>query len=143
MLMAFLDSYNYNLDEIPLGLIFIDFLKMYGYLMHENTNKRIIFLDYDNNGQKDKLDEIKYNNENGIEKLIIVDPFNIRNILTEKIMTISQFEITFKIAFTVIKDNCECSCHYNDEGNYQGKIHCILNKIFKTVKRFSSIRKDK
>jgi len=143
MLMAFLDSYNYILDEIPLGQIFIDFLKMYGYLMHENTNKRIIFLDYDNNGQRDKLEEIKYNNENGIEKLIIVDPFNIRNNLTEKIMTISQFEITFKIAFTVIKDNCECSCHYNEEGNYQGKIHCILNKIFKTVKRFSSIRKDK
>ena len=143
MLMAFLDSYNYILDEIPLGQIFIDFLKMYGYLMHENTNKRIIFLDYDNNGQRDKLEEIKYNNENGIEKLIIVDPFNIRNNLTEKIMTISQFEITFKIAFTVIKDNCECSCHYNEEGSYQGKIHCILNKIFKTVKRFSSIRKDK
>ena len=143
MLMAFLDSYNYILDEIPLGQIFIDFLKMYGYLMHENSNKRIIYLDYDNNGQRDKLEEIKYNNENGIEKLIIVDPFNIRNNLTEKIMTISQFEITFKIAFTVIKDNCECSCHYNEEGNYQGKIHCILNKIFKTVKRFSSIRKDK
>ena len=143
MLMAFLDSYNYILDEIPLGQIFIDFLKMYGYLMHENTNKRIIFLDYDNNGQRDKLEEIKYNNENGIEKLIIVDPFNIRNNLTEKIMTISQFEITFKIAFTVIKDNCECSCHYNEEGSYQGKIHCILNKMFKTVKRFSSIKKNK
>ena len=143
LLMEFLDNYNFSGEEIPLGQVFIDFLKIHGYLMHENTNKRIIFLDYDNNDQRDKIEEIKFANENGIETLMIMDPFNIRNDLIEKRFNISQFEYTFMIAFSVIKDNCECSCHYNDEGNYQGKIHCILNKMFKTVKRFSSIRKNK
>ena len=116
-------------------------MKAYGGLMYENNSKRIIYLDYDNNGQKEKLEEIKYNNENIIDKLIIIDPFNFRNNLTEKSIKISQFVIAFKIAFSVIKDSCECACHYNDDGNYQGKIHCILNKIFKTVKRFTSIKK--
>ena len=141
LLMNFLDNYNLTSDDIPLGQIFIDFLKAYGGLMYENNSKRIIYLDYDNNGQKEKLEEIKYNNENIIDKLIIIDPFNFRNNLTEKSIKISQFVIAFKIAFSVIKDSCECACHYNDDGNYQGKIHCILNKIFKTVKRFTSIKK--
>jgi predicted nucleotidyltransferase len=143
LLMNFLDNYNLTSDDIPLGQIFIDFLKAYGGLMHENNSKRIIYLDYDNNGQKEKLEEIKFNNENIIDKLIIIDPFNFRNNLTEKSIKISQFVIAFKIAFSVIKDSCECACHYNDDGNYQGKIHCILNKIFKTVKRFTSIKKNK
>ena len=141
LLMNFLDNYNLTSDDIPLGQIFIDFLKAYGGLMYENNSKRIIYLDYDNNGQKEKLEEIKYNNENIIDKLIIIDPFNFRNNLTEKSIKISQFVIAFKIAFSVIKDSCECACHYNDDGNYQGKIPCILNKIFKTVKRFTSIKK--
>ena len=141
MLMAFLDNYNFTNEEIPLGQIFIDFLKIHGYLMHENNNKRIIFLDYDNNGQRDKIEEIKYNNENSIESLIILDPFNAMHNLIDKIFNISKFEYTFIIAFSVIKDNCECSCHYTEEEDYQGKIHCILNKMFKTVKRFSSLKK--
>ena len=143
LLMNFLDNYNSISDDISLGQIFIDFLKSYGGLMHENNNKGIIFIDYDNNGHREKLEEIKFNNENIIDKLIIIDPFNIRNNLTEKSITIPQFGVTFKIAFSVIKDSCECACHYNDDGNYQGKIHCILNKIFKTVKRFTSIQKNK
>ena len=142
MLMAFLDRYKFTNEEIPLGQIFIDFLKIHGYLMHENNNKRIIFLDYDNNGQMDKLEEIKYSSENGMESLIVVDPFNIRNNLIDKMFDFSEFVSVFIIAYSVIKDNCECSCHYIEEGNYQGKIHCILNKMFKTVKRFNNIKKN-
>ena len=142
MLMSFLDNNNFNSEEIPLGQIFIEFLKWHGYLITENNNKRIICVDFENNDQKDLIEEIKYN-ENSIEGLLILDPFNARNNLIEKMFPISQFELTFIVALSVIKDNCECSCHYNEEGNYQGKIHCILNKMFKTVKRFSSIRKNK
>jgi hypothetical protein len=143
MLMSFLDQYHCHNSDIPLGQIFIDFLKIHGYLMYENNNRKIIYLDYNNNGHNDKNEEIKFYNENSnnIDSLIIIDPFNIRNNLTEKSITITQFGVTFKIAFSVIKDSCECACHYNDDGNYQGKIHCILNKMFKTVKRFVSIKK--
>ena len=54
----------------------------------------------------------------------------------------SQIKLALMIAFCVIKDNCECACHYDDSINYQGKTHCILNKIFKTVKRFTNKRKS-
>ena len=141
MLMNFLDNYKTDSDDIPLGQIFVDFLKIYGFYMNEN--KRIIYLDYDNNGQRDKLEEMNYLIENNnMDKLIIIDPFNIKNNLTKKMYSFTQLETTFKIAFSVLKDNCECSCHYDNNINYQGKIHCVLNKIFKTVKRFPSIKNN-
>ena len=113
MLMNFLDNYKTDSDDIPLGQIFVDFLKIYGFYMNEN--KRIIYLDYDNNGQRDKLEEMNYLIENNnMDKLIIIDPFNIKNNLTKKMYSFTQLETTFKIAFSVLKDNCECSCHYDD-----------------------------
>ena len=144
MLMSFLDQYHSHTSDIPLGQIFIDFLKIHGYLMYENNNRKIIYLDYNNNGHNDKNEEIKFYNENSnnIDSLIIIDPFNIRNNLCDKMYAYSQIKLTLMIAFCVIKDNCECSCHYDDSIHYQGKTHCILNKIFKTVKRFHSKRKN-
>ena len=142
MLMSFLDEYHCNTSDVPLGQIFIDFLKIHGYLMYENNNRKIIYLDYNNNGHNDKIEEIKFYNENNnnINSLIIIDPFNIRNNLCDKMYAYSQIKLTLMIAFCMIKDNCECACHYDDSINYQGKTHCILNKIFKTVKRFYIIK---
>ena len=144
MLMSFLDQYHCHNSDIPLGQIFIDFLKIHGYLMYENNNRKIIYLDYNNNGHNDKNEEIKFYNENSnnIDSLIIIDPFNIRNNLCDKMYAYSQIKLALMIAFCVIKDNCECACHYDDSINYQGKTHCILNKIFKTVKRFTNKRKS-
>jgi len=144
MLMSFLDQYHVHSSDIPLGQIFIDFLKIHGYLMYENNNKKIIYLDYNNNGHNEKNEEIKFYNENtnNLETLIIIDPFNIRNNLCDKMYSYSQIKLALMIGFCVIKDNCECSCHYDDSITYQGKTHCILNKIFKTVKRFTNKRKN-
>ncbi len=144
MLMSFLEEYHKYSSDIPLGQIFIDFLKIHGYLMYENNNKKIIYLDYNNNGHNDKNEEIKFYNENinNIDSLIIIDPFNIRNNLCDKMYGYNQIKLALMIAFCVIKDSCECSCHYDDSINYQGKTHCILNKIFKTVKRFTNKRKN-
>ena len=143
MLMSFLDQYSPHTNDIPLGQIFIDFLKIHGYLMNENNNRKIIYLDYNNNGQNDKNEEIKFLNENSnIDSMRIIDPFNIHNNLLGNSYGFSQIKTAFIIAFSVIKDNCECSCHYDEAVNYQGKTHCILNKIFKTVKRFTNKRKN-
>ena len=139
MLMSFLDEYQYHLGDVPIGQIFVDFLKIYGYLANKNNNNKIIYLNYNNNGHNDKNEEIKFYNEN-IDSLIIIDPFNIRNNLCEKMYAYDQIKFTFMIAFCVIKDDCECSCHYDDSINYEGKTHCILNKIFKTVERSNKLR---
>ena len=138
MLMSFLDQYTCNTNEIQIGQIFIDFLKINGYLMVGNNNRKIIYLDYNNNGHNDKNEEIKfYNENNNIDSLIIIDPFNSRNNLCEKMYGYEQIKTALMIGFCVIKDNCECSCHYDESIGYQGKTHCILNKIFNTIKRFT------
>ena len=144
MLMSFLDQYNCTKSDIPLGQIFIDFLKINGYLIHNNNNRKIIYLDYNNNGHNDKNIEIKYfyENDNNMDSLIIIDPFNIRNNLCDKMIGYTEIKTALMIGFCVIKDNCECSCHYDDSISYQGKTHCILNKIFKAVKRFANLRKN-
>ena len=144
MLMSFLDEYYNSIDtfDTQLGQIFIHFLKYHGNLMYENNPKKIIYLDYNNNGHNDKNEEIRFytDNSNNIDSLLIIDPFNIRNNLVEKMYQYNQFKLVLRIAFFVMKDNCECSCHYDDNINYQGKTHCILNKIIKTVKRVSNKR---
>ena len=144
MLMSFLDQYNCTKSDIPLGQIFIDFLKINGYLKHNNNNRKMIYLDYNNNGHNEQNEEIKYfyENDNNMDSLIIIDPFNIRNNLCDKMIGYTEIKIALMIGFCVIKDNCECSCHYDDSISYQGKTHCILNKIFKAVKRFTNIRKN-
>ena len=147
MLMSFLDHYACHTNEIPLGQIFMDFLKINGYLNHENNNKKVIYLDYNNNGHNEKNEEIKFYSENAtnLDSLIIIDPFNIRNNLCvagDKIYGYSQIKTALMISYCVIKDNCECSCHYDESIGYQGKTHCILNKILKTIKRVYNKRKN-
>ena len=147
MLMSFLDHYACHTNEIPLGQIFMDFLKINGYLNHENNNKKVIYLDYNNNGHNEKNEEIKFYSENAtnLDSLIIIDPFNIRNNLCvagDKIYGYNQIKTALMISYCVIKDNCECSCHYDESIGYQGKTHCILNKILKTIKRVYNKRKN-
>ena len=137
LLMNFLDDYNSN--EISLGQIFIDFLIINSYLNKEkNYYKKIVYLNYD--FPLEKILEVKSLYENSQESLIILDPFDIKNNLTNGMFRIYLFEITFMVAYNAIKDNCDCSCHYNENIKNQGKMHCILNKIFKTVQRFNTIR---
>jgi hypothetical protein len=54
-----------------------------------------------------------------------------------------NIKMAFMIAYMVAKEDCECGCHY--EG-IQNKIfeteHCILKRIFNSVKRFSDINKQ-
>ena len=141
MLMSFLDQYKCGAYDICLGQIFIDFLKIHGYLMYENNNRKIISIDY-NNSIEEK-NENYFENSN-LDSLIIIDPFNSRNNLCEKMnnYSYSYIKLALMIAYCILKDNCECSCHYDESICYEGKNHCILNKIFKTIKRFTSVRKN-
>lgn len=45
------------------------------------------------------------------------------------------------IGFVVSREDCECSCHYNkntDESQVVNVDHCILKRIFNSVKRFNA-----
>ena len=70
--------------------------------------------------------------------IIIIDPFNIRNNLSEKTFRYSSIKLALMIGYCVARDNCECGCHYNGNNIHNDNGHCILNKIFKTVKRLTN-----
>jgi hypothetical protein len=45
------------------------------------------------------------------------------------------------IGFVVSREECECGCHFNkteEEHNITSTEHCILKRIFNSVKRFNA-----
>lgn len=49
--------------------------------------------------------------------------------------------MAFMIGFVVSREECECSYHYNkplDEFPITSTEHCILKRIFNSVKRFNA-----
>lgn len=75
-------------------------------------------------------------------ELVIVDPLDHKNNVAERLFQFSNVKSTLMICYIVAKDNCECGCHYIDNDNttnsgIESKEHCILNKIFKTIKRLT------
>ncbi len=54
--------------------------------------------------------------------------------------------MAFMIGFVVSREECECGCHYsnmNDECVISNTDHCILKRIFNSVKRFNANVNDK
>lgn len=49
--------------------------------------------------------------------------------------------MSFMIAFLVSHEECECSCHYSNQmacqDDMQNYEHCILKRIFNSVRRFN------
>ena len=48
--------------------------------------------------------------------------------------------MAFMIAFMITKEDCECGCHYGravHENTLTSTEHCILKRMFNSVKRFS------
>lgn len=146
MLMSFLTQYQCDISDISIGQLFVNFLKIHGT---DNINPNIIYLEYNNNGQNDKNEEIKNLKETEIsyikdgkidvnDLLVIIDPFNVANsFLTREYRIIKSVLMFF---YLVLKDSCECSCHYNSSVDYEGKTHSILSSIFKSLKKGLQIK---
>ena len=74
-------------------------------------------------------------------ELIIIDPLKQKNNIAERTFHFGNVKLAFLIGYAIAKDNCECSCHYlsgTSEKTFEEKDHCILKKIFKTVKRLAT-----
>lgn len=53
-----------------------------------------------------------------------------------------NIKMAFMIAYMVAKEDCECGCHYDIlQNKVIGVEHCILKRIFNSVKRFSDANK--
>jgi hypothetical protein len=134
-----------GLTTLSNGDIFIEFLRTYGLGFGEGANDKIFYL---NDTELNNAVLSYYNNiinEGGCE-IVVIDPCDNKNNLCEKMFRFANIKIALMIAFFVAKDSCECSCHYKSlqSGNCETmntsymKDHCLLNKIFKIVKRFTS-----
>ena len=138
-----IENQKYN-SESPtiLGDTFINVLGYYGIIF--KFNKYIIItypVNNDNINGNDK--DLSYSLGNNSHELIIIDPLNKQNNVAKSTFQYMNIKMAFMIAYMVAKEDCECGCHY--EG-IQNKIfeteHCILKRIFNSVKRFSDINKQ-
>ncbi|MCQ2817102.1 MAG: hypothetical protein MJ252_07540 [archaeon] len=52
----------------------------------------------------------------------------------------NNIKLSFMISYIVCKESCECGCHFfpGKTNTFISTDHCILNRIFNGVKRFST-----
>jgi hypothetical protein len=74
-------------------------------------------------------------------ELIIVDPLNKSNNVARSTFQFGNIKMAFMIGFVVSREECECGCHFNktnDEFAISNTDHCILKRIFNSVRRFNA-----
>ena len=74
-------------------------------------------------------------------ELIIVDPLNKSNNVARSTYQFVNIKMAFMIGFVVSREECECGCHFNncsDEFLIANTEHCVLKRIFNSVKRFNA-----
>ena len=138
-----IENKKYN-SESPtiLGDTFINVLGYYGIVF--NFNKFIIItypVNNDNINGNDK--ELSYSLGSNSHELIIIDPLNKQNNVAKSTFQYMNIKMAFMIAYMVAKEDCECGCHYEGIQNKLSETeHCILKRIFNSVKRFSDVNKQ-
>ena len=74
-------------------------------------------------------------------ELIIVDPLSKSNNVARSTYQFVNIKMAFMIGFVVSHEECECGCHYyssGDDCSFTNGEHCILKRIFSSVKRFNA-----
>jgi non-canonical poly(A) RNA polymerase PAPD5/7 len=138
-----IENQKYN-SESPtiLGDTFINVLGYYGIIF--KFNKYIIItypVNNDNINGNDK--DLSYSLGNNSHELIIIDPLNKQNNVAKSTFQYMNIKMAFMIAYMVAKEDCECGCHYEGIQNKLSETeHCILKRIFNSVKRFSDVNKQ-
>ena len=135
-----IDQNNYNEDEEDLiGKTFYGFLGHYGVYFDFNNYVILTYPIKDTNNNIIDNDSPLDFGQNSHE-LIIVDPLNKKNNVAKSTHQFMNLKMAFMIAFMVTKEDCECGCHYGKaphENNMISTEHCILKRMFNSVKRFS------
>ena len=147
MVVSFIQSkidtqkFNSNSPNI-LGETFLNVLGHYGIFFDFN---KFIIITYPVYPIKDEQNDKEFNYLLGSNshELIIIDPLNKQNNVAKSTFQYMNIKMAFMIAFMVAKEDCECGCHYQ---GIQNKLfdteHCILKRIFNSVKRFSDVNKQ-
>ena len=125
-----------------IGETFLNVLGHYGIFFDYNN---YVIITYPVNEKGDGGDKDNtYQFIPNTHELIIVDPLNKQNNVAKSTFQFMNIKMGFLIAFMVAKEDCECGCHYeylnNDKDIQHG--HCILKRIFISIKRFKDINKN-
>ena len=117
-----------------LGKLFFEFIRFYAIFFE--SNKIIINI----NDNENIFNEFEYHNMGHSSDLIIIDPLNHYNNVAKSCLQFYNIKMSFIICLKTLQEDCECGCHYNQIGeNYDNlkEEHCILKRIFNSVKRFT------
>ena len=124
-----------------LGETFINVLGHYGIVF--DFTKYVIITYPINQDIVDNEKDNFFSFGQNMHELIIVDPLNRQNNVAKSTFQYMNIKMAFMIAYMVAKEDCECGCHYDVLQNKQlGIEHCILKRIFNSVKRFSDANKQ-
>ena len=138
-----IENQKYNSDSPTiLGETFLNVLSHYGILFDFN---KFIIITYpvNNDVMYDNEKEFGYHLATNSHELIIVDPLNKQNNVAKSTFQYMNIKMAFMIAYMVAKEDCECGCHYGIiQNNHINTEHCILKRIFNSVKRFSDVNKQ-
>ena len=136
-----IDSGKFNIKSPTiLGETFINVLGHYG-IVFDFTKYVIITYPINQDYIDNSKDAIPGYAQN-MHELIIVDPLNRQNNVAKSTFQYMNIKMAFMIAYMVAKEDCECGCHYDILQNKTlGIEHCILRRIFNSVKRFSDANK--
>ena len=122
-------------EEYILGKTFYDLLHHYGIIFDYNN---YVILTYPlNKDVPEQFDNMLLGNA---QEFIIVDPLNNQNNVAKGNHQFMNSKMAFMIAYMVTKEDCECGCHYGkavNEYSIKHMEHCILKRMFNSVKRFS------
>ena len=143
MVVSFIQSQNESInvttEENVVGKTFYYLLKHYGVNFDFN-NYLIITYPIEDYALNENIDmEVMKYYEN-CHQLIIVDPLNKKNNVAKNTFQYVNLKMAFMIAFMVAKEDCECGCHYGcavNEFDIHKVEHCILKRMFNSVKRLS------
>ena len=139
-----IDQNSYQEDEEDLlGKTF------YGFLGHYGVNfdfTKYVILTYPINETNESVTDSDTPLDFGqnSHELIIVDPLNKKNNVAKSTHQFMNLKMAFMIAFMVTREECECGCHYGKAPHENSMIsteHCILKRMFNSVKRFSDNNK--
>ena len=120
-----------NINNV--GKLFYEFLVFYS--MQFNPKENIV----DPNGllegeNAEIFDRSYFMNQSD---LIIIDPLNSSNNVGRNTRQFDNIRLAFSISLICMKEFCECGCHYENEftNDYFSTEHCLLKRIFSSVKR--------
>ena len=115
------------------GKLFYEFLVFYS--MQFNSKENIV----DPSGvlEGENIDLFDRNLFSTQSDLIIIDPLNSSNNVGKNTRQFDKITLAFRIAVFCMEEYCECGCHYENEytNEYFKTEHCLLKKIFSSVKR--------